>query len=201
LQSIVNFMNTDKSIVGVGGKVIPKYPNNEEPKWMSKYLSGFVGLMDYGPIPKRFDNTMKYPIGCNMTYRKDILKRAGGFNTRLTFRSDDKYIFYQVIKLSDKVYYLPHALLYHNIDSQRLSFTNFKKLFLKSGNEEKIRVRSEKGTIAVVKKFFELIVKACASFLLYFIYILNNKELQGRYIFFSQWFTLKGFLQKSVFVR
>ena len=201
LQSIVEFMETDKTAVGIGGKVIPKYSESDEPKWMSKYLNGFVGLMDYGPSLKRFDNTMKYPAGCNMTYTKEILQKAGGFNNQLTFRSDDKYIFSQVSKLSDKIYYLPAALLYHNIDTDRLSFTNFKKLFLKSGNEEKIRVRSENGTVGIVKKFFELIFKTGASVILYFLYLLKVKELKGRYIFLSQWFTLKGFLQKTVFVR
>lgn len=201
LENILRFMQADKSIAGIGGKVIPKYSESHEPPWMSKYLNGFVGLMDYGPLPKQFDNTMKYPAGCNMTYTKEILKKAGGFNNQLTFRSDDKYIFYQVNKLSDKIYYLPQAMVYHNIDNDRLSFTNFKKLFLKSGNEEKIRVRSEKGESAVVKKFFELIFKTGASIALYIFYTLNGKEIKGRYIFFSQWFTLRGFLQRRVFVR
>ncbi len=49
LQSIVSFMQTDQTIAGIGGKVIPKYSESDEPKWMSKYLNGFVGLMDYGP--------------------------------------------------------------------------------------------------------------------------------------------------------
>ncbi len=201
LQSIAGFMDADKTIAGIGGKVIPKYSESEEPKWMSKYLNGFVGLMDYGPVPKRFDSTMKYPAGCNMTYTRDILQKAGGFNNQLTFRSDDKYIFFQVSKLSDKIYYLPQAMLYHNIDNDRLSFINFKKLFLKSGNEEKIRVRSEKGTMAVIKKFGELIFKTGAALILYMLYMLKGQELKGRYVFFSQWFTLKGFLQKTVFVR
>ena len=201
LESILHFMQADKTIVGIGGKVIPKYSESKEPKWMSKYLNGFVGRMDYGDEPKRFDTTMKYPAGCNMTYTKQILTQAGGFNNQLTFRSDDKYIFFQVTKLSDNIYYLPAAMLYHNIDNDRLSFPNFKKLFLKSGNEEKIRVRSEKGTLAVVKKFFELIFKTGASVALYMLYMLKGQEIKGRYIFFSQWFTLKGFLQKTVFVR
>lgn len=201
LESILHFMQADKSIVGIGGKVIPKYSESKEPEWMSKYLNGFVGRMDYGDKPKRFDNTMKYPAGCNMTYTKEILTQAGGFNNQLTFRSDDKYIFFQVTKLSDKIYYLPDAMLYHNIDNDRLSFPNFKKLFLKSGNEEKIRVRSEKGTPAIVKKFFELIFKTGASAALYMLYMLKGQEIKGRFIFFSQWFTLKGFLRKQVFVR
>ena len=157
--------------------------------------------MDFGDQPKQFDSKMKYPTGCNMTYTKEILRKAGGFNNELTFRSDDKYIFHQVTRFSDKIYYVPGAMLYHNIDNDRLSFPNFKKLFLKSGNEEKIRVRSEIGTPGIVRKFFELIFKTGAATFLYLLYILKGQEIKGRYIFFSQWFTLKGFLQKSVFVR
>jgi len=201
LESIVSFLQANSSVVGVGGKVIPKYSESGEPKWISKYLNGFVGRMDFGDRPKQFDSKMKYPTGCNMTYTKEILQKAGGFNNELTFRSDDKYIFHQVTKISDNVYYVPEALLYHNIDNDRLSFPNFKKLFLKSGNEEKIRVRSEAGTLGIVKKFFELVFKTGAASILYLLHILKGQEIKGRYIFFSQWFTLKGFLQKSVFVR
>ncbi|MGK2862408.1 MAG: glycosyltransferase, partial [Chitinophagaceae bacterium] len=188
LESIVQFMNADITIAGIGGKVIPKYSESEEPKWMSKYLNGFVGLLNYGDEPKRFDSTMKYPAGCNMTYTKDILIKAGGFNNQLTFRSDDKYIFHQVKKLSEEIYYLPQALLYHNIDQERLTFTNFKKLFLKSGNEEKIRMRSEHGNIGVLKKFAELCIKTTASAAIYLLYTLKGREIKGRYVFFSQWF-------------
>jgi len=201
LESIVSFLQANSSVVGVGGKVIPKYSESGEPKWISKYLNGFVGRMDFGDRPKQFDSKMKYPTGCNMTYTKEILQKAGGFNNELTFRSDDKYIFHQVTKISDNVYYVPEALLYHNIDNDRLSFPNFKKLFLKSGNEEKIRVRSEIGTPGIVRKFFELIFKTTAATVIYILYIIKGQELKGRYVFFSQWFTLKGFLQKSVFVR
>ena len=201
LESIVSFLQANISVVGVGGKVIPKYSESGEPKWISKYLNGFVGRMDFGDRPKQFDSKMKYPTGCNMTYTKEILQKAGGFNNELTFRSDDKYIFHQVTKFSDNVYYVPEALLYHNIDNDRLSFPNFKKLFLKSGNEEMIRVRSEMGTAGIVKKFFELIFKTTAATVIYILYIIKGQELKGRYVFFSQWFTLKGFLQKSVFVR
>src|SRR6187551_33999 len=84
LESIVSFLQANSSVVGVGGKVIPKYSESGEPKWISKYLKG-----------------------CNMTYTKEILQKAGGFNNELTFRSDDKYIFHQVTKISDNVYYVP----------------------------------------------------------------------------------------------
>ena len=168
---------------------------------MSRYLDGMVGQMDYGPVTKRFDSSMKYPGGCNMTYTKEILQKAGGFNNQLTFRAMINTFFSRLPGILIRSTTCLKLHLYHNIDSDRLTFGNFKKLFLKSGNEEKIRVRSEKGEIAVVGKFFELIFKTSASLALYLLYLLKGQELKGRYIFFSQWYTLKGFLQKSVFVR
>ena len=53
----------------------------------------------------------------------------------------------------------------------------------------------------VVLKFFEFTAKLGVSFLIWLKYLLTGKEIKGRYVMLSQWFTLKGFLQKSVFVR
>ncbi len=201
LENIYQFMKEKPEVIGIGGKVVPVYPNGNEPVWMNKYLNGFVGQIDFGNNPLQFDKRMKYPAGCNMTYRKEILQKAGGFNNRLTFRSDDKYIFYQVSKISSNIYYLPQAMVYHNIDQHRLSFENFKRLYLKTGNEEKIRIKSEGIFSGLIIKFFELAFKTTASFLLYLKFLVQGKEIKGRYIVFSQWFTLKGFLQKNVYVR
>lgn len=201
LKELAGFFDVHQDVVGVGGRVVPKYEHEKEPEWMSKYLNGFVGKVDYGNNIILYNSKMKYPAGCNMTYRKDILLKAGGFNNKLTFRSDDKYIFYQVKEISDKIYYLPNAWLYHNIDSYRLEITNFKKLFLKTGNEEKKRLSSEGNTIGLAKKFIELVVKFGASVILLIFFSAKGQYLKGKYIVMSQWCTLKGFVQKDVFVR
>jgi len=201
LESIYQLMKEKPGVIGIGGKVMPVYPGGTEPVWMNKYLNGFVGRVDFGTNPLPFNKKMKYPAGCNMTYRKEILQKAGGFNNKLTFRSDDKYIFYQVSKISSNIYYLPQAMVYHNIDQQRLTFENFKRLYLKTGNEEKIRIRSEGSFFGLIVKFFELVFKTGASLLLYLKFLFQGQEIKGRYIVFSQWFTLFGFLQKKIFVR
>ena len=201
LENIITFLDGEPAISGIGGKVIPKYENGMEPLWMNDYLNGFVGKVNHGDKPKLFTRKIKYPAGCNMTYRKDILIKAGGFNNQLTFRSDDKYMYQQVSKINDRIYYLPTAFVYHNIDSERLEFSSFKKIYLKTGNEERIRVLSENGKKGVAKKLIKFMVNLSASFLLYAIFFLKGREIKGRYIVYSQWFTLKGFLMKKVFVR
>jgi glucosyl-dolichyl phosphate glucuronosyltransferase len=201
LDKIYQFAQAHPEVAGIGGRVIPKYQNGSEPAWMSKYLSGFVGRVDYGTEITEYNSQMKYPAGCNMTYRKAILEEAGGFNNQLTFRSDDKFIFFKVREVNPRVYYLPGALVYHNIDDNRLRFDNFRKLFLKTGNEEKVRLRSEGSATGLISKFFELGFKVGASLLLYVLFLLKGQEIKGRYLVYAQWFTFVGFMRKSVFVR
>lgn len=201
LETVMIFFAKYPAAIGMGGKVIPKYEDGKEPAWMNKYLNGFVAKVDYGSSLIKFNEKMRYPAGCNMTYKKDILIKTGGFNTELKFRSDDKYIFFKIKLISNEIYYLPDAWLYHYIDRDRLQMHNFKKLFLKTGNEEKKRITSEQGTAGAIKKLFEFIFKFGASLLLFFIFLLKGQYSKGKYVVISQWCTLKGFLQKEVFVR
>ncbi len=201
LEEMLAFFTNNPQAVGAGGKIIPKYEDGKEPEWMSKYLHGFIGKIDFGDATIPFSEKMKYPVGCNMAYKKTMLEKAGGFNNALQFRSDDKYIFYEVNKHSNEVFYVPGAWLYHYIDAHRLELSNFKKLFLKTGNEEKKRVFTDGGNAAVFKKALEFIAKTIAGILLYVVFSLQGQFAKGKYIFLSQWCTLKGFFQKSVFVR
>lgn len=201
INELLLFFDAYPQAVGVGGKVVPRYESGSEPAWMNKYLNGFVGKVDFGTEIKKFDAAMKYPAGCNMTYTKKILKEAGGFNNELTFRSDDKYIFYQVAALSDEIYYHPRAWLEHFIDAHRLTSENFRKLFLKTGNEEKIRIRKADGRVGLLKKGIGYFFKLGASMALWSLFALKGHEIKGRYLFAAQWFTLKGFFSREVFVR
>jgi glycosyltransferase involved in cell wall biosynthesis len=200
-EVILDFMTANPDASGAGGRVLPKYSENAEPAWMNRYLAGFIGKVDHGEPIRIFTGAMKYPIGCNMTYRKSYLEASGGFNNQLTFRGDDKHIYFAVSRLNNKIYYLHGALVYHNIDADRLEFKNFKKLFLKTGNEEKIRLKAESGSFALFRKMLEYILKFCFSIGLWLLFIVKGEEIKGRYTMLSQWFTLKGFLQRSVFVR
>ena len=201
LRQVVSFFNSCPEAIGAGGKVIPKYDSGTEPEWMSKYTKNFAGRVDYGKKIKQFNDGMKYPAGCNMIYKKDVLLTVGGFNNDLTFRSDDKDIFLRVKKKFDQIYYLPEAYVYHFVDSHRLSFSNFRKLFLKTGNEEKKRIGRERGMWGLFIKCIELTVKLGASIAFFLLFFLKGKEIKGRYIFLAHWYTWKGFLLRDVFVR
>ena len=200
LEAIYNFFTTHPSAAGMGGKTLPQFPDCDPPEWLSPYLKGITGTVDYGNQMKRFSRRMKYPGGCNMAYTKDILVKAGGFNNELKARADDKYIFGQVAKINSEVWYVPEAFSLHNITAERLSFNSFKKLYLKGGNEEKIKTKSE-GSLSFIKKGADLLIKCIAGLCLWMLFTLKGQRLKGRYIFLAQWFTLCGFFKKEVYVR
>jgi hypothetical protein len=119
----------------------------------------------------------------------------------LKFRSDDKYIFKKVSQVSDEIYYLPEAWLFHYIDNFRLEPDNFKKLFMKTGNEEKRRILSEGTSLNLLFKFLEFSFKMLASIIILIGFTIKGHYQKGKHVFLSQWYTWLGFLKKDVFVR
>lgn len=201
LPRLLEFFQQHPRAIGAGGKIIPRYPESGEPRWMNRYLDGLVARHDHGDQPKIYSAAMKYPVGCNMTYRKSALQEAGGFNTSLLFRSDDKYIGQQMKKIPGQVWYLPEAIVYHHIDADRVSGAGVRKLYRKTGNEEKLRVRATGGVAAYLLKGAEFLAKWMASLGIWAIFTARGQELKGRYVMLSQWYTLQGFLSRTVFYR
>jgi glycosyltransferase involved in cell wall biosynthesis len=200
LEAIYYFFTTHISAAGMGGKTLPRFPDGDPPKWLSSYLTGITGTVDYGNELKRFSRPMKYPGGCNMAYKKDILLEAGGFNNELKARADDKYIFEKVKKINSEIWYVPDAFSLHTINAERLSFNSFKKLYLKGGNEEKIKTKSE-GFTSFIKKGADLLAKCIAGLGLWMLFTIKGNYIKGKYVFLAQWYTWYGFLKKDVHVR
>jgi len=191
LEQIHIYFNQHPKTAGVGGKVIPRY-EIAEPAWMNKWLYGFVTKVDHGEKIKKFSGN-QYPAGCNMTYRKDLLKKVGGFNNKLKWRADDKYIYFQIRKLTDEVIYLPQACVEHQIDADRTADENFIKLSRKFGSEESIRVR-DLGGLSFFKKIIEFLIKLGGSIILAIPFILKGQFLKGKYIVIYRFLALIGLL-------
>jgi len=193
LSIIQQFFVDNPNTKGIGGKVTPRYEKGE-PVWMNKYLNGFVAKMDKGDQVVQF-NKSEYPVGCNMTYTKAILEQVGGFNNRLKWRADDKYIGIRVREVTDEVYYVPTLAVEHTIDAYRTSDENFKKFCLKFGNEESIRVR-DIGISSYLTKAIEFIFKLCGSFILMLSFFLRGEFSKGKYTFMYRWWATVGYFSR-----
>ncbi|MFT4521832.1 MAG: glycosyltransferase involved in cell wall biosynthesis [Bacteroidia bacterium] len=190
-ERILDHFQNHSNVVGLAGKVIPKFEGTA-PKWLNPYLNMMVTLIDYGSQSFRCEGK-KYPPGCNMSYRKGVLKQVGGFNNALKWRVDDKYIFREVEKVSKEIYFLPTLMVQHNIDEERTSDANFDNLSLKLGHEERIRVKAE-SKLKYILKIGEYKAKWLASIALGSWFAINGEWIKGRYIIRFRWKALLGLL-------
>ncbi len=190
LEKILNYFEKNPKTVGIGGKVIPIY-EEKTPEWYNPFLRMMVTAIDFGDQPFKCSGK-RYPAGCSMVYRKKILQQAGGFNNALKWRADDKYIFYQVLKISSEIYYYPEISVGHHIDKHRTSDENFERLSRLLGSEERLRVSSLKK-INYFIKLSEFIFKFFASLLIAIYYTLKGQWIKGKYVIKFRYFALLAF--------
>jgi GT2 family glycosyltransferase len=117
-QFLLEAYSSDK-IGGVGGRVIP---NGEKEDYHYNVKKVDVGkIFKTGLVIGNYDTPLESPvevdalIGCNMSFRKDVMNKTGGFDENFTgncFRDDTDYCI-QVRKQGYKLIYEPKALVWH----------------------------------------------------------------------------------------
>lgn len=123
--------NTD-NIVSVGGKIVPLWLDGK-PEWYIDRLDQCLSLLDFSQHEEQIIFPC-VPFGCNMTFRKNIFEEIGYFDnsfgrnvSKSNLLSHDEFDLYK--RINDKHYitmYNPNALVYHQIDSSRMTKTWFK---------------------------------------------------------------------------
>ncbi|MEL6720202.1 MAG: hypothetical protein AAFP82_15935, partial [Bacteroidota bacterium] len=112
----------------------------------------------------------------------------------LKWRADDKYIFHQVSKVSDEIYYYPYISVGHHIDKARTSDENFDRLSRLLGSEERLRISSSKeGNYWL--KLLEFVFKYFASILIAIFFALKRQWIKGKYVIRFRYLALLAFLQ------
>lgn len=176
--------------ISAGGKVVAQYPTGQEPKWMSKYISGVYSVCDWGDRIIPFTN--KYPVGCNMSFNRKHIQSIGGFNTDIKYRSDEKYVYMLLKQKGDKIYYAPDAMCLHHIPEKRLQKKEVMNIAQIVGIGE--RERLKQSFIATLFKFGEYIFKYFAALVLAFAFLIKGQLLKAQYIVAVRWHVIKGFI-------
>lgn len=193
-QNIIAHFDQYQHIDAIGGKVLPIFPGDQEPEWLSPYLNGLVTKVDFGDSVKPYSN--KYPAGCNMSFRKQVFDELGGFNPNLVWRNDDKYIFLKLYKNNKKTLYAPNVVVHHNVDAYRLEKEFLDKLIGFIGSSERIRLKGQ--IIELMKKPLEYIFKLGAAFIIAIKYFIKGENKKATYLIYVRWKVLVSFFQKSV---
>ncbi len=175
IQNIIRHTQSHPTVLGFGGKIIPKYIP-EEPRWMSYYVSSLVGNFDYAPVACPFENG-KYPLESNMILKKSAFDLVGGFNEAIpgvvgTLRigGEGKELFYKVIALGEKIYYDPSICVYHVVEVKKLTPEYMYRVASGIGRGERARTKAISQK-AFLMKIAEYIIKLGAAVLLGFKYL------------------------------
>ncbi len=117
----------DERVAAVGGRIELQWPAGwVRPPWLAPELEGYLSGLDLGSEPRVMTYPC-YPYGCNMSVRRDVARRVGGFSTRLGRHgpglqsNEEKLFFLQIHRLGGRVVYTPDALVRHVVPAQRLS--------------------------------------------------------------------------------
>jgi len=114
----------DPCVVGVGGLIKPIWESSR-PIWFPEELDWIVGC-SYKGLPER-KTYVRNPIGCNMSFRKDVFEKVGYFKTGVG-RLGKKPVAGEEAELSirileeipgSKIVYDPQAIVYHRVPKSR----------------------------------------------------------------------------------
>lgn len=147
VQVITDHFKANPKTTAIGGKIIPQY-EEEAPKWMSKFLLPLIAALDMGDEVKVFPKG-KFPIGANMSIRKEAFKKHGDFDVNLGRKgeslegSEEKDLFFRLIKAGAKITYLPQAGVHHIIPAKRVSMDYIKKQAVGIGKSERTRTQQQ----------------------------------------------------------
>jgi GT2 family glycosyltransferase len=140
----------NNEVGGVGGRVIPYGKSN---RFYVKTSRSEIGkVFDSGFVVGNFDIPLSNLrevdsfIGCNMSFRRDVLQKVGGFDENYigTSYRDDTDICLRVRKLGYKLIYHPEALVWHKFKGKQVgsewlywyvrnqTYFYFKNIFIQS---------------------------------------------------------------------
>jgi glycosyltransferase involved in cell wall biosynthesis len=126
-NSMANFENGD--VMGVGGFICADWETSRS-LWLPEELDWIVGCSYKGLPTKRAE--IRNPIGCNMSFRKDVFDQVGYFRTdlgrfgsMLLCNEETEFAIRALrCKPKSKIMYEPSAIVYHRVrrDRERLGY-------------------------------------------------------------------------------
>jgi glycosyltransferase involved in cell wall biosynthesis len=201
LQEINHFFETTPNAESCGGRIYPEY-ESKRPDWMSRFLLPLTSTIDMGNKIKQFKGA-KYPVGANMAFKKDVFQKYGMFNTDLGRKGDnldgseEKDIFLKIKKAQKPIYYLPFAIVTHQVPDKRLTFDFFKRQAFGVGKSEKVRAKAISQASYIQSVLKEIVIKWGVSIVLFGCYFVSFQPKKAWKLLQFRWHVSKGLLLKN----
>jgi GT2 family glycosyltransferase len=136
----------DPNVIGVGGRAVPVW-DRRQPRWFPTEFLWVVGC-SYTGQPSRVA-PVRNMIGCNMSFRRDALRRIDGFNaalgrvgrvpvgceeTELCIRARQRHP-------TGVVLYDPQARVHHHVPADRATWSYFRRRCVAEGRSKAVVAR------------------------------------------------------------
>jgi glucosyl-dolichyl phosphate glucuronosyltransferase len=201
VSNMIRFYDLHPAVMGSGGRIIPQFEAGK-PEWMSKFLMKLVAAVDLGeeaiPFPKAL-----FPIGANMTVRRQIFNKIGEFDVNLGRKGknlqggEEKDIYVKMRELGHNPWYVPDTVVRHIIPASRMTKEFIRRQAHGIGYSEGIRVRTA-GKHATMQRYFTELVKWGSTFLLFIYYSVQLKFAKAIMLFrFRTWVSRGLFLGRE----
>lgn len=199
VKQLTQFIRDQPEVTALGGKIIAKYIDGEEPDWMNPYSRGlFLSEVDYGNEILKLDGYKKYPFGCNMIIHSRFFETGWRFDSTLGVigkdggRCEEKVLFRDITRKKHLIYYIPKAVVQHQIDVQRMTNSYVRKLALGLGSSLKV-LSMQEGLWAMVKRGIEVTYKFLGAIIIALFYLLKGKTTVSKHLIEYRWLVMKGY--------
>ena len=149
---------SDPKVACVGGKTVAKW-EAEPPEWIKPLAGGPLSILDLGEETREL-TLGEYVYGCNMSVRKQVLYKVGGFNPdafgdrKLIWQRGDGEcgLIDKIFAAGYKVIYESRAWLYHRVPQNRMTPEYFsRRMFIEGISSGYIKYRARPvGTVRLL---------------------------------------------------
>lgn len=176
VTNLLAFYQKHPNVDAAGGRIYPRY-EEKKADWLSPVLMPLIAALDMGNKPKAF-RWGKFPIGANMSFRKQVFEKIGVFNVNLgrigmnLQGGDEKDVFARMRVDNLSIWYCPDAIVHHVIPATRLEDSYIKRMGIGVGESEYRRTKII-GQKAFLVACMKELIKWGITFALGFIYLIS----------------------------
>ena len=118
----------------IGGRVLPRWPRNGRPQWLTDRQLAPLALQDKGDVPMRVDRFNAAPclIGANFSFRKTAFEKAGMFSPDYS-RTQDREIQLRLWRAGGVGVYVPDIVTWVDVPEERLTKAYFRLWYTRAG--------------------------------------------------------------------
>lgn len=175
----------DEQCAFAAAGVVKAVYDNGRPSWLSTYPEKMIANPFYLGKRVMTISSKTTPAGGNMAFNREVFNIYGRFDTNLgrcgsqLLGAEENDFFERIRSLGERVYYVPNAIVYHHIDTNRLTPEYFTRLAIGVGRSK--RMRAEKDGY-VAKLFADERRKCLYTYILAALYILTLRPHKAAWL-------------------